>query len=69
MNNANVFETAIANERHPSVRRVMGLNAWKITSWREYASWKKFARRWVAIDWRGQISYDDRAPVINFVEI
>lgn len=67
MSNINVFETAIAQERHPSVRRVMGMNAWKIKSWREYASWKRHARRWVAIDWR-QKSYD-AVVHIDFVEI
>jgi hypothetical protein len=48
----NTFEIAINQIHHPAVRRVMELNAWKIQNWREYASWKKHANRWVAIEWR-----------------
>lgn len=47
-----VFAVAAAQEAHPAVRRVMEMNAWKIDSWREYASWKKHAQQWVAVDWR-----------------
>lgn len=66
MNTTNQFATAIAQEKHPAVRRVMGLNAWKIKTWREYASWKRHARNWVAIDWR-QRQYEIEAQA-GFVE-
>jgi hypothetical protein len=47
-----VFAVAATQEAHPAVRRVMEMNAWKIDNWREYASWKKHAKQWVAMDWR-----------------
>ena len=46
------FVTAATQEKHPAVRRVLGLNAWKIGSWQEYAKWKKHATRWVTIEWK-----------------
>lgn len=47
-----VFALAAEQEKHPAVRRILDLNAWKINSWKEYASWKRHARLWVAIEWR-----------------
>ena len=49
------FALAVEQEKHPAVRHVLGLNAWKIKTWREYASWKKHATRWVAIAWQGEL--------------
>ena len=61
-----VFATAAAQEKHPAVRRVLGLNAWKIRTWREYASWKKHAQQWVAIAWQEELG---RIAALNgFVE-
>ena len=48
---SNVFATAAKVEHHPEVARVIELNAWKIKTWREYASWKRHARQWVALGW------------------
>jgi hypothetical protein len=50
-----VFALAVEQEKHPAVRHVLGLNAWKSKTWREYASWKKHATRWVAIAWQGEL--------------
>ena len=44
---ANWLAAAIHSERHPGVRRILALNAWKMHSWKEYASWKKHARHCV----------------------
>ena len=49
------FALAVEQEKHPAVRHILGLNAWKIKTWREYASWKKHAQRWVAIAWQGEL--------------
>jgi hypothetical protein len=49
------FALAAEQEKHPAVRHILGLNAWKIKTWREYASWKKQATRWVAIAWQGEL--------------
>jgi len=50
-----VFALAAGQEKHPAVRRVLSGNAWKIKTWREYASWKKHATRWVAIAWQEEL--------------
>jgi hypothetical protein len=49
---ADWLAAAIHAERHPGVRRILALNAWKMHSWVEYACWKKHARRCI-FDFRG----------------
>ncbi len=60
------FALAVEQEKHPAVRRVMELNAWKIKTWREYASWKKHATQWVAIAWGEELGR--MAALKGFVE-
>ena len=48
---ADILASAIHSERHPAVRRVLDLNAWKIKTWADYASWKRHARRFVRLGW------------------
>ena len=61
-----VFAIAARQEKHPAVRRILDNNAWKIDSWREYASWKKHAQQWVAIEWKRELG---RIAAMNGFEI
>ena len=61
------FALAARQETHPAVRRVLDLNAWKINSWQEYASWKRHAAQWVAVSWREKTA--KRAVSRGFAEV
>ncbi len=45
----NEFEIAARAIKHPSVRWTVTLNLWKISTWREFAMWKKHGRRFVLL--------------------